>query len=43
MIKSEFFDVDVGVIKTVEISPDRKVDGDRGWTLKEVLCYYFRT
>ena len=39
MIKSDFFDVDVGVIQTVEILPDRKVNGGRGWTLKEVLCY----
>ena len=42
MIKSEFFDVDVGAIKTIEILPDRNVNGRRGWTLQEVLCYYFR-
>ena len=37
VIKAEFSDIDVGAIKTVEILPDRKIQGDRGWTLKQVL------
>ena len=37
VIKAEFSDIDVGTMKTVEILPDRKVNGNRGWTLKQVL------
>ncbi|XP_078352609.1 uncharacterized protein LOC144637420 [Oculina patagonica] len=36
VIKSEFFDSDVGTIRRVQISPDRKIQGDRGWRLKEI-------
>ena len=37
VIKAEFSDIDVGAMKTVEIKPNRKIEGDRGWTLKQVL------
>ena len=37
VIKAEFSDIDVGTMKTVEILPDRKIQGNRGWTLKQVL------
>ncbi|XP_078352608.1 uncharacterized protein LOC144637418 isoform X2 [Oculina patagonica] len=36
VIKFEFIDRDVGTIKRVQISPDRKFQGDRGWRLKEI-------
>ena len=38
VIKAEFSDIDVGTMKTVEVLPRRKIQGNRGWTLKKVLC-----
>ena len=37
VIKAEFSDIDVGTMETVEVLPDRKIQGNRGWTLKQVL------
>ena len=37
VIKAEFPDIDVGTMETVEVLPDRKIQGNRGWTLKQVL------
>ena len=38
MIKADFFDLDVGSVRTVILMPSRKVEAqDRGWTLKKVL------
>ena len=37
VIKAEFYDFDVGSMTMIEIKPDRKIQGDSGWTLKQVL------
>ena len=39
MIVSEFYDLDVGIVKKIEIKPKRIINhyfGDGTWTLKEV-------
>ena len=42
VIKADFFDLDVGSVRTVILMPSRKVEAqDRGWTLKKVLRSLF--
>ena len=43
VIKSEFFDRDVGTVKRIEILPKRIISGynNQGWTLQEVMSCYF--
>lgn len=44
LIKSQFFDRDVGRVERIEIKAERTIGSVvniQGWTLQEVLCYYF--